>query len=438
MTYKSVAIVGCGRMGRTRARACLALGVPIRVACDPEQEAADAMAAESPGCVAVSQLDEIAWDSVDAVFVCTPPAHHLAPALRALERGIAIFVEKPLGLSAERVRPLVDLARRTGVKTAVGYHNRYRPHVTSLRHQLAENTAYALACHWVVGPYARVWWRNAEESGGPLNEQATHLVDLCRYLLGDVLEVYAVAGAGETDPDVADTFGVTLRCATGACATLLYSFRSGEKCVALEAFWPGGHQRLEGWSFEEPGAPPDNPDDVFASETQAFLGIRGDVLCDFEDAWQTQEVLDAIRRSVRAGAPERVWMEQERWSPEDDQDAPLHVGFTTVNLEDTRAHGGRRPIRTHRARRERRGRGINFVDLTIVPPGADIGLHSHSQGDEEIYVVVEGHGELSIEGTTVEVGPGDVVINPPGGTHALVNRAGTALKLVVIDTKAWA
>lgn len=88
-------------------------------------------------------------------------------------------------------------------------------------------------------------------------------------------------------------------------------------------------------------------------------------------------------------------------------------------------------------RGDRAGIGAaNFVDLTVMPPGTSIGVHTHGPADEEIYVVVSGSGRMRLEGEEFAVGPGDVVVNGRRGTHGLVNTGAEDLRLVVVEVPA--
>jgi mannose-6-phosphate isomerase-like protein (cupin superfamily) len=110
--------------------------------------------------------------------------------------------------------------------------------------------------------------------------------------------------------------------------------------------------------------------------------------------------------------------------------------FETVALAPVHAHGGRAPVLFCRARRGSAATAHNFVDLTIVPPGGEIGRHTHADDNEETYIVVSGRGRMEAGGETFDVAAGTVVVNPPGGTHALVNPGPEELRLVVIELKA--
>ena len=113
-----------------------------------------------------------------------------------------------------------------------------------------------------------------------------------------------------------------------------------------------------------------------------------------------------------------------------------HYAFGQGRLCAVVAHGGVGEIRTRRVEDHRTPGGAHFVDLTIVPPGCTIGVHTHGPADEEVYIVVAGRGRMRLGNESFEVGPGDVVINDRGGTHGLVNDGPEEVRLVVIETPA--
>jgi mannose-6-phosphate isomerase-like protein (cupin superfamily) len=110
-----------------------------------------------------------------------------------------------------------------------------------------------------------------------------------------------------------------------------------------------------------------------------------------------------------------------------------HFCFESLDYEEVVAHGGALPILFRRAAERPRGTVCNFIDLSIVPPGADIGLHTHTPDNEEIYVVISGRGRMRLDDREFDVGPGHVMVNRPGGTHALKNTGDTDLRLVVVE-----
>lgn len=124
------------------------------------------------------------------------------------------------------------------------------------------------------------------------------------------------------------------------------------------------------------------------------------------------------------------------YTRKDDRDAPMkacprYFSFQGLRLQKVVAHGGVGEILTSRV--QERDAAMNFLDLTVIPPGCSIGVHRHSDDTEEIYVFISGRGAMFHMGRWFEVGPGDVVVNPPGGEHGFSNTGDGDVRLVVIE-----
>ncbi len=76
---------------------------------------------------------------------------------------------------------------------------------------------------------------------------------------------------------------------------------------------------------------------------------------------------------------------------------------------------------------------IRFLNYTVLPPGTSIGLHRHGN-DQELYIVLSGHGEMELDGETYPAQPGDVFVNEPYGTHGLRNTGGEDLAVLVLES----
>lgn len=108
--------------------------------------------------------------------------------------------------------------------------------------------------------------------------------------------------------------------------------------------------------------------------------------------------------------------------------------FEGCSFERVRAHGGEEEISFARVV-ARCGGPIRFIDLSVLAPGADIGVHTHAADNEELYIVISGKGLMVLDGRQFEVGPGHVIVNRPGGTHGLRNTGAEELRIVVIEVE---
>ena len=140
----------------------------------------------------------------EAVWLCVTPERH-GPAEAALaEQGIPFFVEKPLAAdlaTAERVAALV--ARRSLI-VGVGYKFRALDTLPKARALLNERRARMLLLVWHDALPPPAWWRDPARGGGQIVEQATHLVDLARHLVGEgeVISAQAQPLSDERVPEV--------------------------------------------------------------------------------------------------------------------------------------------------------------------------------------------------------------------------------------------
>lgn len=109
--------------------------------------------------------------------------------------------------------------------------------------------------------------------------------------------------------------------------------------------------------------------------------------------------------------------------------------FDASSMPIGASHGGIGVLLASRVREGRRGSSIRHIDLVVLEPGATIGAHRHAADNEEIYVVVSGHGRMLIEDAWVPVGSGCVIPNPPRGRHGFVNNSDGEVRLVVIEVE---
>lgn len=298
----SIAVVGCGRMGRTRAERIGQLGGKVAFAIDPDPEAAAELGAER-----VAQVEELNPDHVDAVFLCTPPDARSSHVLELLSSGVPVFFEKPLARNAAEAEAWVR-ACPEGTVTGVGYQNRSRRSVIDACAAAREEGLVALVGHWACGQYARDWWKDPARSGGPLNEQMTHLVDLARAAAGEIEQVSALGAAAEQAPGSATDAAVAVRFESGVVGTLAYSCRASAKGIGLRLVTPSATHLLEGWDFRGPQSSGD--EDPFVTETETFLRAVLDPAAprpavSVHEALRTQLAVDAIARSMAENRPSR-------------------------------------------------------------------------------------------------------------------------------------
>lgn len=176
--------------------------VRITTICDVDPVRASRQAERYGASVHYDAGSMLQSEELDCLFVCLPPFAHADLELRAAEKGVHLFIEKPLGLSVERTAEKVRKLSEAKVIVSVGYHWRYFDHVDAAREVLGDRPVALVYGTWFSGMPETSWWRQRAKSGGQLIEQATHLVDLARYFVGDVQTVQAGAFSGFLEQQV--------------------------------------------------------------------------------------------------------------------------------------------------------------------------------------------------------------------------------------------
>jgi len=251
---------------------------------------------------------------LDALYICVPPFAHGEPERLAIEHKLPFFVEKPVALdlgTAEDVAAAVD---RLGLVTAVGYHWRYLDTVDEVKALLSATPARLLSGYWLDSTPPPRWWWKKDASGGQMLEQTTHLVDLARYLVGDVVRVYGQSGhvdrAAFPGLDVATTSTAMLTFASGAIANFASTcLLKWNHRVSLHLFGEGlaieltDHDVMidigRGRPVRGTGSDP-----VVLEDRDFIDAVRGDenrIRCPYPAALETLRLALAIERSAAEG-----------------------------------------------------------------------------------------------------------------------------------------
>jgi myo-inositol 2-dehydrogenase/D-chiro-inositol 1-dehydrogenase len=331
MARTKVAFVGSGGMAEAHSQAISRMKEAQIVGyCDVSLGLAQAKAAQYGGAAfrdAGKMMDDV---EPDALFIALPPFAHGAE-LEAAKRGIPFFIEKPIGMDLELSRRIARAVARKKLITSVGYMNRYRRGVQTVREVLAGDPAVMMMGGW-LGPTPVAhqgggiwsWWIIKRKSGGQFLEQVTHTVDLARFLCGDATEVHAFAAKGfNTDAPpkytIEDASVVNIKFESGAVANLWASCAVnvgggvslnvyGHRCAAFFTGWEHSVRLLRGGqdTVEIAGEP-----DIFSVEDATFLrAVRNrsqkPILSSYADGLRTMAISVAANESMKTGKPVKV------------------------------------------------------------------------------------------------------------------------------------
>ena len=317
-----IALVGAGGVARRHVDVLHGLGgARVVSVTDALAPAADALATELDAASFTDPGQALDAVEADAVYVCVPPFAHGSGELAALERGKALFVEKPVGLGLDVAERIGALVERTGAVTGTGYHWRCLDTAVLAKGLLEDAPPLLANGYWLDKRPPVPWWGWTERSGGQVVEQLTHVLDMTRYLLGEAVEVYAAGvrraadGSAQDYGDVDDATAATVRFRSGAVATLAATSALGAKQrTALHTVSHGLYLELgeDGLSAFAAGertdhVPAENPRVVVDREfLEAVRGERDSTRVPYGEALRTHRLACAIAESARTGRPVRV------------------------------------------------------------------------------------------------------------------------------------
>jgi len=226
-------------------------GADVVAVCDIDETAAQEGAEPHDAAVYTDHERMYEAATLDAVFINLPPFAHDDQETMAAERGIDLFVEKPIALSNGTAAEIRSAIEDNGVISQVGYQRRYADATHELVDVLAGRPIGLIESWFKWSSYRSDWWAEYERSGGQVVEQATHNYDLVRLLAGDVEEVSAYGSHRIVDAiDFEDCVTANMRHDSGAVSNLINTTAASDGGTGTEVIAEDAHLHLGGNSFE--------------------------------------------------------------------------------------------------------------------------------------------------------------------------------------------
>ena len=331
-----IGVIGCGLIGGRRAGAAARAGDEVVVVADVDEGRA-AEVAERVGASSTADSREIVADpSLDAVVVATPNKQAVEIAIELLRVGKHVLCEKPLGRNADEAARMIDAADAAGRVLKVGFNHRHHP---------ALARAHDLAAAGAIGPlfgiraayghggrpgYDREWRGDPDlAGGGGLLDQGVHVLDLCRWFLGEFDQVSGAVATWywQVDPLEDNAFAL-LRTPAGQVASFHTSWTQWRNLFRFEVLGRDGYLLVDGLggsygperlivgTRSGDGAVPDEEEwrhdggdvswDDEWSEFAAAVQTGREPLGSGRDGLAAARLVDAIYASARSGAPVAV------------------------------------------------------------------------------------------------------------------------------------
>lgn len=228
----NIALLGCGRIGQVHGRTIKGMDRACVVAVADAFEAPAKALADTLG-AEVRDIDTImASDDVDAVVIGTPTTTHYDLIHQAAAAGKAIFCEKPIDMSADRIRDCLTAVEAANVPFLTAFNRRFDPSFANIQARIAAGEIGEVELVTILSrDPAAPPVDYIKTSGGLFRDMMIHDLDMARFLLGEEPVSVMAMGAALTDPAIGeagdvDTAGVMLRTASGKICQISNSRRA--------------------------------------------------------------------------------------------------------------------------------------------------------------------------------------------------------------------
>lgn len=234
-----LALIGAGWITPTHLAALDRLGRTTLVGVASARLESARATAEPRGATAYDDVERLLDEQrPDLAYIAVPPSAAIATCEAVVARGIPFLAEKPLAATdADGPARVAAAVAERGLVAAVGYHLRSLEQLPEVQARLAERPARLVTALWLDGTPAPAWWRRTEGGGGQVVEQATHLFDIARLLVGEAEVVGAASVRDEPvippGADVADATAAVLRFENGAVGTFANTRRLATHVVDI-------------------------------------------------------------------------------------------------------------------------------------------------------------------------------------------------------------
>jgi len=174
---------------------------------------------------------------VDAIYVATPPQSHKEYAIKTMQAGKPVYVEKPMAMSYAECLDMLNVSKETGQKLFVAHYRRALPYFLKVKEILESNiigkvlTAdvryFRPASQSDIDPQQQTWRVKREIAGeGYFFDMAPHTIDILDFLLGEIEEAKGYCRNLGGYYSVADTISSIIQFKSGVTGTAEWCFVS--------------------------------------------------------------------------------------------------------------------------------------------------------------------------------------------------------------------
>jgi len=315
-----IGFIGCGGNARGHMGTLSKMeDVKLVALCDLKAELSKNATDQFGGKPYTDHKEMLKNEDLDGVYISIPVFAHGQPEMDAIERGLPFLVEKPVAINMETAEKVLDAVEKNKIITCVGYQLRYAGSVDQTKEVLKGKTVnMVMGKYWcnsgMGGP--EFWLRQMSKSGGQLVEQATHTIDMMRYLGGEIKEVFAFQeNRMLKDIDCPDVNAVSMKFENGALGSLTTAW-------AYTGDWSNANvidilfdNSLASWTYGNIAVTPPMEnmpekgqdrgiDEVFVDAVRSGDGSK--IRSPYKDAIKTLAATLAMNNSGQSGKAEAV------------------------------------------------------------------------------------------------------------------------------------
>jgi myo-inositol 2-dehydrogenase/D-chiro-inositol 1-dehydrogenase len=225
-------LIGAGRIGRIHGGNVAARGdARLAMVADADAKAASSLAAATGASVA--DIDTIMGaKDIDAVLICAPTDMHSDLIESAAGAGKAVFCEKPVDLSSDRIRACLAKVEKAKIPLMIGFNRRFDPNFAALKQRMSAGAVGNIEIVTIIsrdpGPPPASY---VARSGGLFRDMMIHDLDLARFLLDEEPIAVTAVGSSLVDPEIGkagdvDTAAVLLETKSGRICQISNSRRA--------------------------------------------------------------------------------------------------------------------------------------------------------------------------------------------------------------------
>lgn len=178
--------------------------------------------------------DEIWKDpDIDLVLITTRHNQHASMAIRALEAGKHLFVEKPLALNQTELNGIIEAYQKGSTTLSVGFNRRFSPHSIAIKNALGPGPMNIVATMNAGFIPKDSWVHDLKVGGGRIIGEACHFIDLCSFFTESKVQSVCMNSMGTHPDESTDNATILLKYSDGSNATIHY-FSNGHKSYSKE------------------------------------------------------------------------------------------------------------------------------------------------------------------------------------------------------------